>query len=1779
MKTKPSPLENLLGWNDVFDLISDGICLLDINGYILKSNPAMATLARRPANELQNMYCLDVFQIKDNAVFREQLARVRDTRQRGDVDVVFQELGYRLTLEPVLDPDGQTIRFLQIISGLPEQKKGRSKKVRAKEFLQGVQDAFTAHIAILDAEGNIVQVNQSWRSFGVSNQLKDPNFCLGINYLQVCDAATGDGHEEAAQTAQLIRDVLAGVRETGMIEYSCHSQREKRWFELHISSFEADGGRWVVLAHENVTYRVVARQVQRTEEQKYQVITENVNDIVWAMDRHFLFTYASPAVTRVLGYSSEEVLQMHVTEILDEASLLQMKENIVERLVRTAPNSNEPFEYRMKHKDGLWVDVEVLSSPSFNSAGELVGFVGVTRDISRRKRVEREQMVLLEILQGLTISKDMQGFLQQVHTSLNQILRAQNFFITLYDSSSGLFNEIYSVDEFDSIAPPSHLEKTITSYIFRTEKTFLYTPEQFEELCALGELELVGARPASLLGVPLMVAGQAMGVMIIQDYQLSNAYSERDARFLASIAGQVALAVQRRKAEETLRETHRRYAIVADNTEAWEFWLSPEYQYVYISPSCQSITGYSSEEFIRDPALLFRIIHPDDVTIYERHVHDLCETEESEHLQFRIQNRNGSTVWIEHTCHPLYDENGVFLGRRGSHRNITRRKTAEWKLQQANERFTLLVNNISDIFWIANSITGEEIFVSPAFEEIAGVHYDIVKKYPNGYIDIVLPEDQPIVFESYEQEVLGRPTDIQYRIRRPDGSIRWLRDKGTPIIGKDGVVAMVVGVARDITAQVNAEFLLSESEARFRQMAENIQELFWMFDHQQGGWIYLSPAYQKLWGSSISDVLQNPQKHFDAVHLADRDLVYHARERQERGEPTELEYRVVHPNGLVLWIHDRSVPIFHSDGLLLRTTGIATDITERKRAEQERQKLIHDLGERVKELTALHQTSRLLSHPDLPEAQIMQGLVELLPPAWQYPEITAARIQVENIIYETANFKETGWKQKVDFTLPDGRPGKIEIVYLEERPDEYDGPFLMEERSLLETIAERLQASMVRKQMEYELREYAKDLTNLLDAGRELGKTLDFQEIYSIIYRCIKASLPCDMLIVSSFDHATQMLTCQYLQTSAGEQDVSVFPKIPLEPPGQGTQSRVIHTGDSLLLPDFIRSLQTATNSYHFDENANIVDEVPDGEAHTRSAILVPLKVEGNTVGVLQVFSNQLHAHTIDHLRFVETLALHASAALSHARLVAELEQRVQERTAEEQDLYNNAPIGYYSLDADGDFFRVNQTQLTWLGYRAEEMIGRPILQFLTPASQHIFRQTFSDFKQKGMLHDLEFEFVRKDGSILPGLVSATALYDAQGNFRMSRTTLFDNTEHRRAEETLRRANAEMQRALRLKDEFLANMSHELRTPLNAILGISESLSEQIAGTLNEKQLRYLDVIHESGEHLLRLINDILDLSKIEAGKITLELADVNVIKVCEASLRIIKEIAQKKNHQVTLSVDPTLDLIHADERRLKQILVNLLSNAVKFTLPGGKIGLQVQADSEHGQVQFSVWDTGIGIKAADLARLFQPFVQLDGGLTREQSGTGLGLALVSQMARMHGGSVRVESQPGEGSRFIISLPWNSAHAARQLDATAAQEGNLKHPVYRASQQRTLLLIEDTQSVALLISDYLTSLGYHVVTTPNGLTGLEKARELQPDLVMMDVQMPVMDGLETTRRLRNEAAPLNQTPIIALTALATEQDRERCLAAGMTAYLSKPVRLRELAETIYKLLEPPARGA
>lgn len=1344
-------------------------------------------------------------------------------------------------------------------------------------------------------------------------------------------------------------------------------------------------------------------------------------------------------------------------------------------------------------------------------------------------------------------------------------------------------------------------------------------------------------------------------------------YHERPAVF--GIARDI---TEYKQAQAALAESERLLRLALETTSDGFWIVDANRRFRDVNPAYCAMTGYTREEILG--------LSIQDIEVLESVVETEARVQKIlgqgwDRFETRHRRKDGSIFDAEISVNLLDKENGLMICFL---RDITERKQAEYTLRQSNERFTQLAENIDDIFWMVDPLTYRDIYVSPAFEKIIGRSPENIAQLPGKFLDVLLPEDRSILARAREEEKNGLSTDIQYRIQRPDGAVRWLRDKGSPVFDDDGRVVRVVGIAHDMTDEVETNARLRESEERFRRIAETIDELFWMADLDFDNILYASQSYERIWGRTLQSLYENPASFTDAIHPNDRERILADFRNQSHKKPFSREFRIIQPDGSERWVWSRVYTVQRESGQPRYFVGVLQDITERKQAEAEslyrqaRLELVVQLGKNITAITDLDKCLRAIHH------SVSRGL--------QFDRVGV-------FLYDAS-------RQVISGVYGTSRSGKMESN------DWFD-----------ESIRDH------------------SDWQVALQSPAGIAFTENYQALHN-------PSPESEMYGVK--EHVT-------LAAWAGDNPVALL----------------------------------------------TVDNLVSGRP------IPPADLEA-----LQLFAG------------------YAGLAIENARMNTLLEQRVRERTAEVQDLYDNAPTGYHSLDAEGRFVRINKTELGWLGYTREEMVGRRFSDILTPESLETFKASFPLFKQRGWVRDLEFELVRKDGSSLPVLLNATAVYDEAGKFLNSRSTIFDNTERKQAEaalreseetyralfenatdaiflldvptgtyarlnprcaallgvptaeellgrhahefirpsdmadanehmqallsgrpqptyertfvrvdgsfveteinlslihdgqgnpryvqsvvrdiserkkveQVLRRANLELERAMRMKDEFLASMSHELRTPLTGILGLSEALQMKTYGDLNERQLRSLKNIETSGRHLLELINDILDLSKIEAGKFDMQFEPCSLGDICQASLQLTRGMAHKKQQRVSFAIEPASLVVRADPRRLKQMLVNLLSNAIKFTPEGGSLGLEVRADGKAGVVAITVWDKGMGIAEENLKRLFKPFVQLDSSLARQHSGTGLGLSLVQRMAELHGGSVRVESAPGEGSRFTILLPWSpqatqpvrranvgagslhpsltvedseidAEHITRYLRHLGIE--NTVHPLGResvevavrikpgvilldlhlpdmsgfdvlaalkadprtrgipvvicsveesrqkalaqgaagylikpftlndvrielarvASEQEfhesvltiaprhaipRILVVDDNEVTLETISDFLAVQKFQVWSARSGMEALDQASQTHPDLILMDIQMPGMDGLETIRRIRAHAdSQVARTPIIALTALAMPGDREMCMEAGANEYLTKPVQLKQLAETIRAMLSLP----
>ena len=605
-----------------------------------------------------------------------------------------------------------------------------------------------------------------------------------------------------------------------------------------------------------------------------------------------------------------------------------------------------------------------------------------------------------------------------------------------------------------------------------------------------------------------------------------------------------------------------------------------------------------------------------------------------------------------------------------------------------------------------------------------------------------------------------------------------------------------------------------------------------------------------------------------------------------------------------------------------------------------------------------------------------------------------------------------------------------------------------------------------------------------------------------------------------------------------------------------------------------------------------------------RTIVGVPIQSEDEVMAVISLWRRDVSPFTKREIELAMTFAAQGAIAIRNANLMQELGQRTQELARSIDQLQGLSEVSetvsssldlhevlstivkhavelsgteggsIFEFDDDSQEFRIftaygtseellDALRATKVGLY-DTLVGRAASSGtslavpdigVAPRDAHLEQLALNGWQSVLAVP------LQREGRILGALVVRRR---TTGEFSAQITELLETfasqsalaIQNARLYQELARKTRELEIAGRHKSEFLASMSHELRTPLTAVIGFSEVLLDRLFGELSERQERYIEDIRRSGRHLLELLNDILDLSKVEAGKMELELVDTSVSAALEHGVAMVRERASHRGLSLNVEVDPDVVDLVADPLRLKQVVLNLLSNAVKFTPPGGRV--EVRARRVADEIHVTVEDTGIGISGEDQERIFESFEQGRAGVSGSAEGTGLGLTLSKRIVELHGGRLWVESQLGEGSAFTFSLPATGASAVGREGSL--EEAQVPVPV----GARTILVVEDDDHSLELMTLYLRGDEFEVRVARNGEEGLELARALQPSAIVLDIMLPRLDGWDLLSLLKSDPRTAG-IPVVIVSML---DERGRGFALGAADYLVKPVTRDEVVAAL-----------
>jgi PAS domain S-box-containing protein len=1179
----------------------------------------------------------------------------------------------------------------------------------------------------------------------------------------------------------------------------------------------------------------------------------------------------------------------------------------------------------------------------------------------------------------------------------------------------------------------------------------------------------------------------------------------------------------RKRSEQALRESEQRYRDLAEAMPQMVWLADTTGSVYYFNQRWYDYTGLSEAESMGLGAV--DAIHPDE---RDRTLQEWAQATTTSTIfdsEYRLRHHEGLYRWFIVRGLPIQNLVGDITGWVSTLTDIDDFKRAVLAQQQSEARFRAVFEQAA-VGIVEVDIRGRFLRGNQCYCDFLG--YSEAELLERDFQNLTPDANELVLDVFHNQQLLASKLDsftIENRMLCKNGELRWCQVTVSPVFNVSGTIAYYLAIVQDIQDRKQAELARQASEARLNDVLSSAGASIGHFRlYENGAWEteYHSTGSEQIFGYAPDDFLA--ETWLSGITAEDWHVIHKPMLAAIKAE-TEitLEYRFYHPDGSTRWISDTVTSHWHEDDRCWVVTVIATNISDRKLAEQALQQLNHELEARIIQRTAALSESEMRyralfeqaavgisqCHPSGTYLQVNQRFcdltgyaqAELLKMSWRdliHPDdLTVNQIQLTQLYQgelasmtaESRYIRKDGQPQWVSFT--------VSLLY-----DVAGAP--ISDLTVVEDISDR-------KEIEHRLQTSEKRLKEII------SKTVDGILILN----------PHGQILFGN-PAAEKIFDCQ-------------------QPYCQGALLGVPITLEK---------------TFELD--------IPHRDGSLRT---VEVRIEEITWQDKKAF---LAAARDISQRKQDQIALQASE-LSYRTLAENLPGLVYTLYPSQNNklvLFNDRLTTLYQLNP-ADLAKQNSVC--------------PMSLLIVPEDHDRVIETI----QAAITNQQPFQI--EYGIYIPTtqekrylLEQGSTAIDAIGQTLHIVGVIFDVTNTKRTEEELRKinerltiTNAELARATRLKDEFLANMSHELRTPLNSVLGLSEVLQERIYGDLTEQQQRALNTIQINGQHLLVLINDILDLAKIESGKLELQMAPVSAQQLCQSTIPFIQQQAFRKQISFTLNLPSDLAYIEVDERLIRQALLNLLSNAVKFTPSGGSVTLTVEGNAAEQSLSFSVIDTGIGIATENIDKLFQPFVQIDSSLSRHYSGTGLGLALVRRIVELHKGIVTIRSTIGQGSQFTVLLPWkhaNSPNRAKILSdtVTAAKTGAKSLPIetQHAVKKPIVLLVEDNLDNIETLTAYLNLKGFEIVVARNGLQATQLAQAQSFNLILMDIQMPGMDGLEAIRQIRSQEQD-RHIPILAVTALAMPEDEERCLAAGADDYLTKPISPIYLVSTMKKYLQLP----
>jgi PAS domain S-box-containing protein len=1374
-----------------------------------------------------------------------------------------------------------------------------------------------------------------------------------------------------------------------------------------------------------------------------------------------------------------------------------------------------------------------------------------TAELSESNKV---QTALYRIAETATAVEDMPTFYRRIHEIVREIMNAENFIIQLYDDVKERVSYPYVVDTSGELkplpaVPITKIRKGLAMYSLQSNQTLHVSRSKVDEMVARGEIESISPSAEDWVSVPLQTGGKTIGVIAVQQYEPGESYTDKDVRLLEYVARHIAASLERaRSIQETqrlLKETEQRAAELAIINSVQEGLASKlDIQGIY------DLVG----DKIRDIFDAQKV----QVMIYDRQT-------DTEYYPYVIQK--GERLHQEPFRH---DETGfgplVMRTRQSLMIN-------QDMLQRAQEVGSFIIGE-------GGSAAKSAIFVPL-----------LIGEEPRGVISIQ-NIDREHAFTDSDLRLLVTLTNAMSvaleNARLFDETQRLLKETEQraaelQIINHVGEAMSRQLDVRTITRTVGDKITeIFKAEATSILMLDTKSNLILpIFEWDEGKYIeHVKPF--PLGQGLTSRIIQSRQPLvLGTAEEAANFGVYYPPEAAETNPTITQSYLgvpvIVGENVIgVVSVNTYSQHAYTEDSLRLISTlannmGVAL---ENARLFEKTQQLLKETEQRAAELAIINSVQQGLA------AQIdFEAIIDLvgdkIREVFQADTTFIALYNPKDQIIDFPYYVDKGHRHPFTSRFGGGLTSHIiqsrrplllrnpeeaagYDIILEVSPgstedlnrtflgvpvvvgDQVIGVISVQsyqpnaygesEERLLSTVAASMGVALENARLFVETQQRATELQTVNAVSQALVAETELEALIQLTGEQVRRTFNADIVYVAMLDEQSNQIEFPY---GYGEE----FPVLLL---GEGLTSKIIEAGQPLLINRDMETRRSELGATQVGKQA-------------RSFLGVPIIVGRQAIGVISVQNTQEEGlYTESDVRLLSTIAANVGTAIRNARLFNEISRQKNYY----EMIIANSPAAIILIDGDLRITGWNPAAERLFGYSQAEAMGQ-IVDDLVARDPDLHAEAARYSLQalsENRVH-LIAKRNRKDGTLVDVEVMGLPVL-IEGQNKGYVVIYHDITE-------LERARRQAIEANQAKSAFLANMSHELRTPLNAIIGFTRIVRRKGEGALPEKQLDNLDKVLISAEHLLNLINTVLDIAKIESGRMDVQPSHFQIRPLVDLVATTSQPLVRQDTVNLVTQVDPDLPLVHSDLEKIKQILLNLVSNAAKFT-HAGQITVSAGQDAERLVVNVS--DTGIGISQEALPRIFEEFQQADTSTTREYGGTGLGLSISRSLARLLGGDLTAESVEGQGSTFTLTVPLSysaPAEPTKELADGAAfkQEPDRSHPL--------VLVIDDNQDAVALLKDNLEEAGYQVITAHNGEQGLQLARQQHPLAITLDIMMPNKDGWQVLHDLK--ADPFTRKiPVILISII---DKKALGFRLGAADYLVKPIKENELLDTLERITQ------